>query len=462
IAEAESRRTIGVWGFEEAAPGTTVTRTEIEAKLADPNGAYQRLRRVMDAWCSLWFWPLTETEIAPPSIEEWIDACEQLLGKSTDESKSQKAAREAGQASMFDVDNWAELNEFESNQRALSGAAARVETVFEAHPWLRVTERIAEQQGFFHWDLDFATVFAQGGFDLQLGNPPWVRPDWNEADILSDFEIAFALEDKIPVERRVALKSRVLNNPHQFSIYLEEASYNSGNRSILSSACTYPITHGLRADLYRSFMQQAWRLSSSSGIVGLVHPESHFTDNSAIPLRQETYIRLRRHWQFINELKLFEIQNQKRFGINLYGCQREEVSFLQATSLFHPATVEKSLVHNGDGPDTGVRNTDGEWNIDPHASRIMTVTSKDLIAWSGLFSDGVPSNSTSMVYALNESSSKVLARLSAHDRIGALSTRGALGWDENADFKEGYFTREWNQIGRASCRERVEVSEVTE
>src|SRR5699024_8056876 len=45
IAEAESRRTIGVWGLEEPAPGTTVTRTEIEAKLADPNGAYQRLRR---------------------------------------------------------------------------------------------------------------------------------------------------------------------------------------------------------------------------------------------------------------------------------------------------------------------------------------------------------------------------------------------------------------------------------
>ena len=52
----------------------------------------------------------------------------------------------------------------------------RVENVLDAHPWLRVTERIAEQQGFFHWDLDFATVFERGGFDLQLGNPPWVRP----------------------------------------------------------------------------------------------------------------------------------------------------------------------------------------------------------------------------------------------------------------------------------------------
>src|SRR5699024_12802768 len=107
----------------------------------------------MDAWCALWFWPLTETEIAPPSVEEWIDACEQLLGKSADESKSQKAAREAGQAAMFDVGNWAELNEVESNQRALSRAAARGETVLDPHPRLRVTGRIAEQQGYLQWDL---------------------------------------------------------------------------------------------------------------------------------------------------------------------------------------------------------------------------------------------------------------------------------------------------------------------
>ena len=37
-----------------------MTREEIEAKLNDLNGAYQRLRRVMDAWNALWFWPLTD------------------------------------------------------------------------------------------------------------------------------------------------------------------------------------------------------------------------------------------------------------------------------------------------------------------------------------------------------------------------------------------------------------------
>ena len=46
----------------------------------------------------------------------------------------------------------------------------------ERFPWLDTVEKIAADQGFFHWELRFASVFADGGFDLQVGNPPWVRP----------------------------------------------------------------------------------------------------------------------------------------------------------------------------------------------------------------------------------------------------------------------------------------------
>src|SRR5690606_30548079 len=78
-----------------------------------------------------------------------------------------------------DLTDWEQLGEAEEQDRIYSGAA-RVAEVLEKHPWLRVCERVATQQGFFHWELDFATVFGRGGFDLQLGNPPWVRP---QADV---------------------------------------------------------------------------------------------------------------------------------------------------------------------------------------------------------------------------------------------------------------------------------------
>ena len=37
------------------------------------------------------------------------------------------------------------------------------------------TKRIAERYQFFHWHLAFPEVFAAGGFDCVLGNPPWER-----------------------------------------------------------------------------------------------------------------------------------------------------------------------------------------------------------------------------------------------------------------------------------------------
>ena len=41
------------------------------------------------------------------------------------------------------------------------------------------------------------------------------------------------------------------------------------------------------------------------GVSGLIHPEGHFVDPNAGELRAQAYRRLRRHWQFINELMLF-------------------------------------------------------------------------------------------------------------------------------------------------------------
>ena len=67
IAEAEARRDIPLWGRDDPGHTQAVTREEIEKTLSKRNGAYQRLRRVMDAWAALWFWPLTDTDgVAPP------------------------------------------------------------------------------------------------------------------------------------------------------------------------------------------------------------------------------------------------------------------------------------------------------------------------------------------------------------------------------------------------------------
>ena len=91
IAESEARRDIKLWGRDDPDHTPAVTREQIEKALAKRNGAYKRLRRVMDAWAALWFWPLTDTNGAsPPTLDQWIDACQQLLGREPEARNKRK------------------------------------------------------------------------------------------------------------------------------------------------------------------------------------------------------------------------------------------------------------------------------------------------------------------------------------------------------------------------------------
>lgn len=178
IAEEESSRAIDLWGRETDTSRHAVTREQIEASLADEDGAYRRLRLVMNAWCALWYWPLTDVDAEPPTMEQWLTACEQILGRA--------AATERRGMAVFSTDaGWDELGEAEALDLQFAGAEP-VARVRDEHPWLRVCEDIAAEQAFFHWELDFATVFARGGFDLQVGNPPWVRPRTDVESLLAE------------------------------------------------------------------------------------------------------------------------------------------------------------------------------------------------------------------------------------------------------------------------------------
>jgi hypothetical protein len=53
----------------------------------------------------------------------------------------------------------------------------RISRLREHFPRIVEMEAIAHARRFMHWDLSFADVLAQGGFDLILGNPP--GSEWN-------------------------------------------------------------------------------------------------------------------------------------------------------------------------------------------------------------------------------------------------------------------------------------------
>jgi hypothetical protein len=183
--------------------------------------------------------------------------------------------------------------------------------------------------------------------------------------------------------------------------------------------------------------------AKSTGSVGLIHPDGHFTDEKAGALRATAYRRLRRHWYFHNALKLFEVSDHVKYGVHAYGGERDP-NFLQATSLYHPDTVERSLKHDGSGSEPGLKDDDGNWDLRPHASRIQRVELATLRTWHAVLeSDDVPVAQSRMVYTVNRSTAAVLDKLAAAPRIGDLGLSFSAGWHEKNDRTKGFFDSEW-------------------
>lgn len=442
IAEDQVRRDLDLWGQE---PNTdkradVVTRAQVEEELLDNNeGAYLRLRTAMNAWNALWYWPVTATDELP-DITEYLATMQDLLGIP---NEGQKRYRKDNQYAFgFDM-TWDELDYVESLDRSTSGRL-RYEDVLEAHPWLKTANTIAQEQAFFHWDLDFATVMAKGGFDFQVGNPPWVRPRTDMDALLSEHDPWFSLANKPTQAEKKQRRELLAGNDavlETLSKGLAEAVVTS---AVLGDATRYPHLQNQQPDLYRGFMERTWANAAENGIISLIHPESHFTEKKAAALRAGAYRRLRRHWQFINELSLFDVHHLVSYGIHVYGQRREEPSFLSAASLYHPRTVVDSFSHDGSGNLPGFKDDDGKWDLRPHRDRIITVDEETLKVWNSIVEEpGTPLLETCMVYSVNKAADIVLAKMATLPRISTEKLWYSRGWHESNARRDGFIESKW-------------------
>lgn len=448
IAESQVRREVTLWNDPRDIQHSAVaiTRDEIERFLKDPNGAYQRLRRVMDAWCAMWFWPLTDSltdGAAPPTFDEWLDGLTALLGVHA-EVKAPKRASEGAQTLGLPT-NWHDLDAAEEVELGF----AQVESVDDAlvnHAWLRASGNIARANGFFHWELDYAGVFAQGGFDLQVGNPPWVRPRSDVDALLAEGDPWWQLAVK-PTQTEVkAKREQTLAIDGVRDLVVDGTADVACTAAFVGSPILFPHLAGLQPDLYRCFMELTWRNISKLGSIALIHYETHLTDEKAGIFREASYVRLRRHWHFVNELLLFEIEDHKHYGISIFGAIREP-GFLNAAWLYHPDTVLKSLRHDGSGPEPGLKDPDGRWDLRPHSGRITRVDDAVLGAWHALLEKAeTPVRHSRMVYAVNRATAAVLAKLADAPRLDSLGLEFSRGWDESIDRKKGMFDVEWGEV----------------
>ena len=325
IAEAEARRDIPLWGRDDPGHTQAVTREEIEKTLSKPNGAYQRLRRVMDAWAALWFWPLTDTDGVRPADPRPVD---RGAASNSSAASPRPARTNNGHDAPWRRQQLGRSERRRGHSTSTSPARSMSTRYSQSHPWLKVCESVAEQQGFFHWELDFATVFARGGFDLQLGNPPWVRPRTDTDALLAEGDPWWQLALKPSEAARQAKREATLALPGIRDLVIDGITDVVVTMEYLGSATglsRYSLGYS-QTSTAASWNRPGGTVRAAESLLSSIRKRISLTRKPACFARH-TYLRLRRHWQFINELMLYEIDHHVRYGVHVYGRRRDSVSF---------------------------------------------------------------------------------------------------------------------------------------
>jgi hypothetical protein len=394
-----------------------------------------RLKWAMDYWCALWFWPIRQAS-SLPSRDEWLLELSMILG-----DLEQGITPELGQTNLFADTQPRQLAVDFSDKHGFVDVQ-KLKREFER---LRQVEAVTQRIRPLHWDLEFADLLANGGFDLIVGNPPWLKVEWEEKGVIGDSD-PMVLIRKVSASELAKRRSEAFSqHPNLRAAYLEEFEAQSGSQAFLNAVANYPLLKGSQTNLFKCFLPQAWRIASEQGVQGFLHPEGVYDDPNGGPLREMLYKRLRNHFQFQNQLILFEIHDRIKYGINVYGSMRLP-SFIHIANPVHPKTVDTCFTHDGNELVGGIKTDGNQWNVSGHRQRMIPIGQKVLALFAELYDEpGTPPCQARLPALHSQQLQSVLEKFAAvPKRLGDLEDQyfPTVMWDETNAQKDRTIQRD--------------------
>lgn len=295
-----------------------------KSEKAQNAGAYARLKFAMDYWCALWFWPIDQAELLPSRSEYLNDMNMILVGV-------MQTGTAHSQMNLFGAEEDEEVLE-----------EVNLDQLCKLFPRFQLVREIAKQNKFMHWELEFADLFAdRGGFDLVVGNPPWVKVWWNEQSLIADYYPIAAIR-KLKASDVFKVRAQYLENIQFADYYFREYSQTSGLQNYLNSIQNYSELKGSEINLYKYFLPQSWNFTNLDGVFSFLHPSAIYDELKGGTARQVLYSKLRKCYKFVNEAKLFsEVGNTVKYSLCIYS-NMPTLGFELMCEIHLPTQIEEA------------------------------------------------------------------------------------------------------------------------
>jgi hypothetical protein len=262
------------------------------------------LKRTLDTWCAIWFWPLAKLDSAPMPKD--------FLHLNTEQQST--------------------------------------------------LQSVVRQYRFFHWELEFPDVFSGegSGFDGMIGNPPWETLQPVSKEFFSNIDPLYRSygnqEAKLKQEEMFAQNPTIKVDYEDyvagFKAYsnwvknavspfgdgrITETTFSLGkgktsvelheiwrrkrkeyaNKSLkkFQSAEVFQYQGDGKPYTYKLFMELSLQFLKPDGFVGMIIPSGIYSDNGSSALRKEFLNKNRWHWifSFENKKKIFDIHRSFKF-----------------------------------------------------------------------------------------------------------------------------------------------------
>ena len=150
-----------------------------------------------------------------------------------------------------------------------------------------ISQAAASDARAFHWPLEFPDIFARGGFDVVLGNPPWERIKLQEQEFFAQREPEIATAPNAAARGKlIAALAKAEPGTRQHALHVEfEATKRLAEATSLfvRSSGRFALTGAGDVNTYALFAEHFASSTSPRGRAGVIVPTGIATDATTAP-----------------------------------------------------------------------------------------------------------------------------------------------------------------------------------